>query len=468
MKISPRTIEYLAGILATTLLAAGLLWYTWNEPERLNRANETQLHADLDEAMTLYAENCAVCHGLGGEGLGATPGLNTPGLAGMSADELFKVIARGRFDTAMPAWGQEDGGALSDYQINTLVLLIQQGDWQATQDRVVNLGMAPLVPFAAQADPALLEQVALLPQGEQLSLGITVFAENCVACHGADGLGTALAPALNDPVVAVKDPAELDRTVRNGVPTTLMAGWDNVLTAEEIAGVIALISGWDQVPAGTIPEPDQPVAVTAESLALGSDLYSQSCTRCHSPTGQGTQRAPALNVKSFLTTTNDIAMQQIITLGVPGTAMPAWGDRMPEEQIQAIVGFIRSWEASAPEVAQPIRVGGPWWRTSNNSAPSLPSGGIAAAGQPAQAATPQAENQPATTPPAAAQEAVQAQAPGTGQVPGQGHLQSSPTTSGGQNLDWRIVALTSLLVLAGFILVGIAVDRLWRYPSQQR
>ncbi len=467
MKISSRTFEYLTGILATTLLAAGLLWYTFEEPNRLSQANETQVHADLDGAMTLYAENCAVCHGLAGEGIGATPGLNNPGLAGMSADELFKVIARGRFDTAMPAWGQADGGALSDYQINTLVTLIHQGDWQATQDRVVNLGMAPLVPFAAQADAALLEQVAVLPQGEQLSLGITVFAENCVACHGADGLGTALAPALNDPAVGAKDPAELERIVSSGVPSTLMAGWKNVLTGEEIAGVISLITGWDQVPAGTIPEPDRPVAVTAESLALGSDLYSQSCTRCHGPSGQGTQRAPALNVKSFLTATNDSAMQQIITLGVPGTAMPAWGDRMPEEQIQAIVGFIRSWEAGAPEVAQPVRMGGPWWRNSNTSAPSLPSGGVASAAQSTPSPTPQAENQPASTPAAAGQAAVQPPGPGAGQGLGQGHLQSVQSTSGGQNLDWRIMALTSLLILAGFILVGLAVDRLWRLPSRQ-
>lgn len=467
MKISSRTFEYLVGILATTLLAAGLLWYTFEEPERLSQATETQVHADLDGAMTLYAENCAVCHGLAGEGIGATPGLNNPGLAGMSADELFKVISRGRFDTAMPAWGQDDGGALSDYQINTLVTLIQQGDWQATQDRVVNLGMVPLVPFAAQADAALLEQVAVLPEGEQLALGITVFAENCVACHGTDGLGSALAPALNDPLVRAKDPAELERIVSNGVPATLMAGWKNVLTAEEIAAVISLITRWDQVPVGTIPEPDQPVAVSAESLALGSDLYSQSCTRCHGPTGQGTQRAPALNVKSFLTTTNDSAMQQIITLGVPGTSMPAWGDRMPEEQIQAIVSFIRAWEASAPEVAQPVRTGGPWWRNSNNSAPSLPSGGVPSAGQSTPAPTPQAENQAATPASTAGQEVIQSQGPGAGQGQGQGHNQSAQTNSEGANLDWRMMALASLLILAGFILVGLAVDRLWHLPSRQ-
>ncbi|MBN2149216.1 MAG: cytochrome c [Anaerolineales bacterium] len=58
----------------------------------------------------------------------------------------------------------------------------------------------------------------------------------------------------------------------------------------------------------------------------------------------------------------DAALQQIVTLGVPETFMPAWGDRLSEVQIQAIVGFMCSWEPTAPEVAQPVRVRGPWWQ----------------------------------------------------------------------------------------------------------
>lgn len=466
MKISSRTIEYLIGILATAMIAAGLLLYTFEEPERISFAQEAQVRSDLDGAMTLYAENCAVCHGLAGEGIGATPGLDNPGLASMSTDELFKVIARGRFDTAMPAWGLEDGGPLSDYQIGMLATLIQQGDWQAAQDRVVNLGLAPLVPFAAQADPALLEQVATLPDGALLAQGITLFAENCVACHGADGLGTALAPALNDPLVREKDAAELERIVLNGVPATLMAGWDKVLTAEDTAALLALITRWDEVPVGTIPAPDRPVPVTAESLALGADLYSQSCARCHGPTGQGTQRAPALNVKSFLTDTGDSAMQEIITLGVPGTAMPAWGDRMTEAEIQAIVGFVRSWEPTAPEVAQPVRTGGPWWRT-GSVAPSLPSGGVNSSGQqPTQQADPQATHQPVSGQTASGQTGGNGQGGGQGQGQGQGQgAVEQQTTTWWQKLDWRVVIIVSILVLVSFVLIGAAAYRLRQLPK---
>ena len=86
-----------------------------------------------------------------------------------------------------------------------------------------------------------------------------------------------------------------------------------------------------------------------------------------------------MNVRSFLTKTNDVAMQQIISLGVTNTAMSAWGDRLSEAEIQSIVGFIRAWEPNAPEVAVPTRGGGgPWWQSSgaanNANGPAMPSG----------------------------------------------------------------------------------------------
>jgi mono/diheme cytochrome c family protein len=471
MKISTRIIEYLIGILATLMIVAGLLLYSLEEPERLTYAQEIQLKSDLDGAMSLYAENCAVCHGLAGEGIGATPSLANPGLAGMSAAELFKIIARGRFDTAMPAWGIEDSGPLSDYQMGMLVTLIQSGDWQATQERVVNLGLAPLVPFAAKADPVLLVEISTLPDGDQLILGITLYAENCVACHGADGMGSSLAPALNDPRVRTSDPAELERIILNGVSATLMAGWNKVLSEREVAALMVLITRWDEVPGGTIPAPEHPIEVTAESLVLGADLYTNFCARCHGPVGQGTQRAPTLKVQSFLTQTSDSAMQQIITLGVPSTAMPAWGDRMTEVEIQAIVGFVRSWEATAPEVAQPVRIGGPRWAVGNNRAPFLPSGGVSGGSLPSpQTSDPQATHQTGSEQSASAGgnngqgQGEQGKGRGQNQAGGPTWTQQGETYTW-QNLDWRVVAIASLLVLSSFVMIGAAAYRLRQLPA---
>lgn len=457
-------IEVLIGLLGTALIVFAFALYIAGEPTRIVESQGEILHVQLNDAMTLYAENCAVCHGLSGEGIGATPPLNAPGLQSMPYDELYKVIARGRFETAMPAWSKKDGGPLSDYEIGELVALIESGDWNETGDRVVNLGLAPLIPFTTDPDPALLEMVGTLPDGAALQSAITIYAAQCVACHGADGLGTGIAPALNDPEVRAKDIAELERTIVYGNAGTLMAGWNNVLAPEEISAILTLIQRWDEVPTGAIPAPNVPIPTTEESIALGADLYSANCSRCHGLNGQGTPRAPSLNVKSFLTDTSDQAIQQIVTLGVPGTAMPAWGDRMTDAQIQAIVGFLRQWEATAPEVAQPMGPasggGGPPWLRNNAQPTALPTTRSVAPGE-TLAQTLLADEQPsqaATALPTPTAMLVTHQPVEGGGQTGQGggppwmQTQSNANESG--VLDWRILALITGGLVVAFTLIS--------------
>jgi len=362
-------IESLIGLGALLLIVSALGYYILNEPARIVNAQNNVIAGQLDEAMSLYAENCSVCHGLNGEGIGATPPLDNAALRTMPYADIYKTISRGRYQTAMPAWSIEDGGPLSDYQIDEMTILILYGNWTETGNRTVNLGLAPIIPFTTEPDPTLLAEIGNLPDGATLQIAVKLFAANCVACHGADGLGTGIAPALNDSLAREKTVDEITRVITFGNPGTLMAGWNNALTTDEINALASLVQRWDEVPLGTIPAPDVPIPVTQESIALGSQLFTTNCSRCHGPEGQGTPRAPSLNVKSFLTDTNDQAMQQIITFGVPGTAMPSWGDRMTDADIQAIVGFIRQWEPTAPEVAVLARPsgGGPRWMTNNTS-----------------------------------------------------------------------------------------------------
>ena len=422
-------LEIMIGTVFTGFIMIALAIYIWLEPSRIETAQVETLSFQLDDAMSLYAENCAVCHGVKGEGIGSIPALDNPALKTMDTEELFKTIARGRFNTAMPAWSQEDSGPLSEYQIDELVYLIQYGDWNETQDRVVNLGLAPLIPFTTDPDPVLLAQVADLPDGATLQTAITIFASQCVSCHGADGFGTNIAPALNDPLVREKTTDELNRTITFGSAGTLMAGWSNALSTEDISALVTLIQRWDEVPSGSIPAPDVPIPTTAESIALGGDLYAANCAQCHAPEGQGTQRAPSLNVKSFLTDTSDLAMEQIITNGVPGTAMPAWGTRMSAADIQAIVGFIRQWEPTAPEVASPIRGAGgpPWMRNNTSTGTNQPS-----AGQGSQ---------------------------------GAGHTGTGTAEPAQSPLDWRILLGITIILAAAFSLIAAGVSSLKRHKD---
>ena len=457
-------IEVLLGLLGTALIVFAFAFYIASEPTRIAESQGEILHVQLDDAMTLYAENCAVCHGLKGEGIGPTPPLNAPGLRSMPYGEIYKTIARGRFETAMPAWSKEDGGPLSDYQIGELVALIESGDWNETGDRVVNLGLAPLIPFTTDPDPALLEAVGPLADGSTLQTAITIFASQCVACHGADGLGTGIAPALNDSKVRLKTAEELERTITFGNAGTLMAGWNNVLAPKEISAILTLIQRWDEVPTGAIPAPDVPIPTTEESIALGSQLYSVNCSRCHAPNGQGSPRAPALNVKSFLVDTTDQAIQQIITLGVPGTAMPAWGDRMTDAQIQAIVGFLRQWEATAPEVAQPMGppagIGGPpWMRTQPTPTPEVqsvaPSTVAEAMSLPVTEPVQQINGQLIPTTITAVQHQPGMNARQSAQGGGPPWAQEQAQTSASNALDWRVLALIAGGLSVAFTLIAM-------------
>ncbi len=370
------TIETMVGIVATALIVIWLSMYLFTEPNRINKAQQKQLSVDLNAAMRIYAENCSVCHGIAGAGIGSNPPLNKPALKESDPATLSKIISRGLFKTPMPAWSKEDGGPLSDYQVGQMVTLIRFGDWQATHDLIVNIGLAPMVPFASEADPKIMAELKKMKGGDVLAKGVTLFAGKCVACHGADGMGTALAPALNSVKVREKPFDVTERTLLLGVPGTLMAGWESSLLPDDVSSLLTLIKEWDRVPAGAVPVPDTPIPVTKESLLLGKNLYARNCSACHGLNGQGRgRRVPSLNVKGFLAKTNDRALEQIVTRGVPETPMPAWGDRMTKSQIQAVVGFVRSWEPTAPEVAEPVRGGGPWWQTEGQERSGLGGGG---------------------------------------------------------------------------------------------
>ncbi|MBK8048683.1 MAG: c-type cytochrome [Anaerolineales bacterium] len=359
LHLSTHCIELLIGVTATAAIAFSLMVYALLEPARIASAQADQLAYVLDDAMTLYAENCIACHGAGGEGVGAMPALAAEGLQSSDATMLTAAIALGRAGTAMPAWSQTAAGPLNDYQVGELVTLIQSGEWQMTAQRVADLGLEPPAMASAAPDPEQLQQLIALPGGEQYVTSLTLYAENCVACHGADAEGTGIAPALNTEAVRAQEQVAIEATIATGVAGTLMAGWENQLTPDEIASLASLIKTWDTLPENSAIAQSTPFTVTPELLALGATTYAASCTFCHGPDGQGTPRAPALNVQSVLTNTNDAALQQIITMGVSGTRMAGWGDLLSEEQIQAMVAFIRAWEPTAPDVAVPL-FGNPW------------------------------------------------------------------------------------------------------------
>jgi mono/diheme cytochrome c family protein len=360
----------LVGLIATTLIAVALPVYAFTESARMAQARQTLLQDAIRQGQVTYAENCVVCHGVAGQGIGTYPGLANPGVGGMDYNTIFKVIERGRYGTAMAAWGVGEGGVLNDMQVDQLIAMIQHGNWANTAATVERLGLAPPTVITVEISDDILAQVAALPHGDLLAAALPVYAANCTGCHGAQGEGTAIAPALNTPDLrAAKTEADLTRIITNGVSGTLMAGWSKALTPQDIDHLAAFIRYWDEIPAGLIPQPELPpiASPNAQVIAAGGKLFSIACSNCHGAQGQGTPMAPTLNVQTFLTATGDQAIKAIISQGVPDTRMPAWGGRLTDAQLNSLVSFIRAWEPTAPAAAQPgVGSGGglgpPWLR----------------------------------------------------------------------------------------------------------
>ena len=87
---------------------------------------------------------------------------------------IQNTITCGRVGTAMPAWGVDHGGPLSDEQIRQLTLLIMQGRWDLVEheidieDEIVSDLEAPI---AADATEMFVSDVSRFTEGEALRIG---------------------------------------------------------------------------------------------------------------------------------------------------------------------------------------------------------------------------------------------------------------------------------------------------------
>lgn len=347
----------LTGLTATLLIVLMLPVYVWLEPIQQKQLLELYYTDTVVAAAERYAENCAVCHGAAGEGIGDNPPLDSESVRLMSETDLSKVISRGRDNTLMAAWAAEEGGVFSNPQINDFVTLIQQGNWAYVEMRITELGLTPPQVIEMEVSDELLESLASLPDGEVLRDGLVVYAENCVACHGANGSGTVIAPAIDTPDLRKTPENELIQLVNRGVPGTLMAGWENTLAADQIEVVVSLLYRWSELVQSGFEFPEvevMSIPSSPELVEAGSRLFNIACKSCHGVDGYGTVMAPALNNQNFLVETPDAAIYQIIAGGIPETLMPAWGNRLGDQDIQSLVVFLRSLEPSAPVIHPPI------------------------------------------------------------------------------------------------------------------
>ena len=347
-----RQMSWMA-LIGTLMIAAGLGFAVANESGRQAAAAESLQAAMVAEGTDLYAQNCVACHGPNGEGIAAYPPLTNT--TAMDAQVIFNTVERGRYNTAMAAFGVEEGGILTGMQIESIVVMLQADTWDTVVTRVAELGKTPPQIAVAEIPAEAFALVESRHDGAILSAGLTVYAENCVACHGANGEGSTLAPALNTDELRIRlNDADIARIVQEGVPGTLMSSWANALDASQQQAVVAFVSSWGELNGLGIRLPvveAAPLDTSPEAVANGQRLFSLLCTQCHGTGGYGSPIAPALNNQTFLNQTPDAAIQQIIAGGVTGTTMPSWGGYLTDADIAAITVYLRSLQPTAPIVA---------------------------------------------------------------------------------------------------------------------
>ncbi len=364
------------GLIATLLLviATGFAWLS--ESDRLAAASKQAQKSHLTHGRTLYVDNCSSCHGTRGEG-GAGNVLNSKQLLTTASDEvLFATILAGRPNTTMPAWGQINGGPLTNEDIRGIVSFLRA--WEPTAPEIVT---------------------AMQPSAVR---GATLFAGSCAICHGDEGKGGS-APSLNNPTRLKNMNDDWYRqTIVNGRPAKGMPIWNSVLASNQVDDLIALIGAWRKgervAPATTVAnmldsalfsvnqndsadalfylrkakplafgpaaarfdpiisqiEKDQLKQALTDLGALrnnwpigdeknGQKVYKDACSGCHGSEGQGGV-GRKLKPNEFIQKSTNAEVLRLLFAGRDGTAMRSFTGKLSEQQLADAIAFLRAWQ----------------------------------------------------------------------------------------------------------------------------
>jgi mono/diheme cytochrome c family protein len=175
---------------------------------------------------SLYAKNCAACHGAHGGG-GAALALDNPVYLALASDRVVSnVISRGVAKTPMPAFAQSAGGTLTPEQVAALVRGIRA--WQK-----------PLGEAAPPYVPA---------HSGDATRGAQVFQTFCSSCHGANGRGGTRAGSVVDAsYLALVSDQDLRSVVIAGRPELGAPDWRSdvlgrPMTFQQITDVVVWLS----------------------------------------------------------------------------------------------------------------------------------------------------------------------------------------------------------------------------------
>jgi mono/diheme cytochrome c family protein len=192
----------------------------------------------LARGAQIYSENCAVCHGIDGQGrVGATLAKDWPSIR--PDLRVRDTIVNGGPGLLMPAWSTENGGPLEQGEIDDLVCYILS--WQTGGPPFIFSTPTPIV-LALTPPPGVIGNV---------TNGANIYLQNCALCHGANGEGR-IGADLSKDWPSIRPDLRIRSVIVSGVEDTAMPAWSQAnggpLTETEIDDTVAYLLTWSTAP----------------------------------------------------------------------------------------------------------------------------------------------------------------------------------------------------------------------------
>lgn len=186
--------------------------------------------------------------------------------------------------------------------------------------------------FASFKDKDVL---ALSADPAALSLGHSVFVNNCAGCHGADAHGAVSFPNLTDnDWLWGGSPEEIVQTITHGrgaQGATRMPSFKDTLKPDQLQALLDFVPYWADA------------KLDPAKRERGMQQFAQTCAACHGPDGTGNKLLGSANL------TDDIWLYHGGREGVRetlmngrGGVMPAWDGTLSPDEIRVVAAYVYS------------------------------------------------------------------------------------------------------------------------------
>jgi cytochrome c oxidase cbb3-type subunit III len=186
----------------------------------------------------------------------------------------------------------------------------------------------------------------------------TLYAQNCAACHGAEGRGGASIALANPVYLAIVDEKAMHKVVANGVSGTSMPAFaqsaGGMLTDEQINVITSgMFLRWRRKGILEGANPPSYAAKTTGDAARGEIAFGTYCASCHGTEGHGASKGSAISNDSFLALVSDQGLRTIVITGRPDLRAPDWrgnvpGKPMSDQEITDVVAWLASRRVQSP------------------------------------------------------------------------------------------------------------------------